>query len=118
MNGTVILVLMAAGIGFFNDVNKPTEYELNLEDGTKTRIVLQKNNLYSCPLYCEANHYHKAVSCDSKCSKDHQDYHVHNFDFSNNSEKLSEKPIIFGSKTVIAMNKVKLDKPDIFNASK
>ena len=33
---TVIIIIMAASIGLYHDTNKPTQYELNMEDGTHT----------------------------------------------------------------------------------
>ena len=58
---TLLLIIMASGIGIYHDTNKPTEYELNMEDGSNTHIVLQKNSQYACPLYCEVDHIHHAV---------------------------------------------------------
>ena len=37
---TVIIIIMAAGIGLYHNTNKPTQYELNMEDGTHTEVVL------------------------------------------------------------------------------
>ena len=44
MTGTILLIILATGVGIYHDVNKPTEYELNMEDGTNELVVLQKNN--------------------------------------------------------------------------
>ena len=44
MTGTILLIILAAGIGIFHDTNKPTEYELSMEDGSNTYVVLQKNS--------------------------------------------------------------------------
>ena len=33
---TLFLIIMAVGIGLFHDTNKPTEYELSMEDGSNT----------------------------------------------------------------------------------
>ena len=62
---TICLIIMAAGIGFYQDINKPTQYELKMEDGTNTYVMLQKNNLYACPLYCAVDHSHYAVICNN-----------------------------------------------------
>ena len=37
---TLFLIIMAAGIGLYQDMNKPTQFELNMEDGTHAEIVL------------------------------------------------------------------------------
>ena len=60
---TLFLIIIGAGIGIYHDTNKPTEYELSMEDGSNTHIVLQKNSQYACPLYCEVDHIHHAVIC-------------------------------------------------------
>ena len=48
---TLFLIIMAAVIGLYQEANKPTEYELSMEDGTNTEVILQKNSSYSCPVY-------------------------------------------------------------------
>ena len=78
MTGTIILIIIAAGIGIFHDTNKPTEYELSIEDGSNVHVVLQKNSQYACPLYCEVNHIHHAIMCkDEKHIEDNKFvYHI------------------------------------------
>ena len=41
---TLFLIIIGAGIGLYQDMNQPTQFELNMEDGTHAEIVLQKNN--------------------------------------------------------------------------
>ena len=43
---TLFLIIIGAGIGLYQDMNKPTQFELNMEDGTRTEIILQKNSCY------------------------------------------------------------------------
>ena len=74
---TLFIIITGAGIGLYQEANKPTQYELNMEDGTNTEVVLQKNSSYSCPVYCEADHIHIAVSCEDNCKTDHKNYHFH-----------------------------------------
>ena len=78
MTGTILLIIIAASIGFYHDTNKPTEYELSMEDGSNVHIVLQKNSQYACPLYCEVNHIHHAIMCkDEKHIEDNKFvYHI------------------------------------------
>ena len=38
---TLFIIIIGAGIGLYQEANKPTEYELNMEDGTNTEVVLQ-----------------------------------------------------------------------------
>ena len=111
---TLFLIIMAAGIGLYQDMNKPTQFELNMEDGTRTEIVLQKNSNYSCPVYCDANHIHIAVSCDENCKTNHKNYHLHNV------TKIDAGFATFCSKKIIAMNKISAKKklPDILSTSK
>ena len=111
---TLILIITAIGIGLYQEVNKPTQYELNMEDGTNTEVVLQKNSSYSCPVYCETNHIHIAVICGESCNINHQNYHLHNV------TEIDEGFATFCSKKIIAMNKISTKKklPDIVSASK
>ena len=111
---TLFLIIMAVGIGLYQNINKPTQYELNMLDGTHTKVVLQKNSSYSCPVYCEANHVHIAVSCDDNCITDHKNYHLHNV------TKIDEGFATFCSKKIIAMNKISAKKklPDVVSSSK
>ena len=78
MTGTILLIILAAGIGIYHDTNKPTEYELSMEDGSNVHVVLQKNSQYACPLYCEVNHIHHAIMCkDEKHIEDNKFvYHI------------------------------------------
>ena len=111
---TLLLIIMAAGIGLYQDINKPTQFELNMEDGTNTEVVLQKNSSYSCPVYCEADHIHIAVSCEDNCKTDHKNYHLHNV------TAIDEGFATFCSKKIITMNKISTKKklPDILSTSK
>ena len=34
MTGTILLIIIATGIGIYHDTNKPTRYELKMEDGS------------------------------------------------------------------------------------
>ena len=108
---TLFLIIMAAGIGLYQDMNKPEQFELNMEDGTHTEVVLQKNSSYSCPVYCETNHVHIAVSCDDNCITDHKNYHLHNV------TEIDEGFATFCSQKIIAMNKISTKKklPDILS---
>ena len=111
---TVIIIIMAAGIGFYHDTNKPTQYELNMEDGTRTEVVLQKNSSYACPLYCEADHIHIAVACKDRCHDHHKNFYLHNM------TEIDNGFATFCSKKIIAMNKITVKRkfPDIVSASK
>ena len=66
MTGTIFLILLATSIGIYQDTNKPTEYELTMEDGSSTYVVLQNNNKYACPLHCGIEHIHQAVIYKNK----------------------------------------------------
>ena len=111
---SLFLIIMVAGIGLFKNMNKPAQFELNMEDGTRTEIVVQKNNNYSCPVYCEADHVHIAISCDENCKTNHKNYHLHNV------TKIDAGFATFCSKKIVAMNKISTKKklPNIFSAAK
>ena len=113
MINTILLIIAATGFGLYQDINKPIEYVLNMEDGTSSEVVLQNNSSYSCPNYCETNHIHIAVSCDKNCTKNHKNYHLHDL------TKIDEGTATFCSKKILAMNKISTRKtPDIVSASK
>ena len=42
---TTILIILAASIGYINNINRSTEYALNMEDGSKEHVILKKNML-------------------------------------------------------------------------
>ena len=75
---TFLVILIAAGIGIYQDANKPTRYALNMEDGTQTHIMLQNDNNYACPLFCETDHIHYAVVCknDIEIKRNQSVYHI------------------------------------------
>jgi len=117
MTGTIILIILATGIGIYHDTNKPTEYELNMEDGSYVHVVLQKNSQYACPLYCEIDHIHHAVVCkDAKHIGDNKFvYHIseennHGFSFYCSTKKIL-------SMTKFAGKATKDQLPDVVSAS-
>ena len=114
---TILLIIMATGIGIYHDSNKPTEYELNMEDGSNTHVVLQKNSSYACPLYCETDHIHHAVICQDEKQIEHNQYVYH---ISEKNEKgialyCSNKKILSMSRLAIKGAQDKL--PDVVSAS-
>ena len=78
MTETLLLLLLSVGMGLYHDVNKPTEYALNMEDGSNAHVILQKNSKYACPLRCGVDHVHHAIMCENdEKLKDHQMvYHI------------------------------------------
>ena len=85
-----------------------------MDYGTITHVFLQKNSSYACPVYCEVDHIHNAVSCESDCHKSHKNYYLHNV------IKLDEGTATFCSKKIITMSRIpaKGKLPDIVSASK
>ena len=79
MSETIYMVILAISIGVYHSNSQPVEYELNMANGTNTQIVLQNNNKYACPLYCEVDHIHIAVTCNDNCNTSHNNFHLHNF---------------------------------------
>ena len=114
---TLFLIIMAVGIGLYHDTNKPTEYELSMEDGSNTYVVLQKNSSYACPLYCEIDHIHHAVICKDENQISHNQfvYHISEKNENGISFYCSTKKILSMSKFVAKTSKDKL--PDVLSAS-
>ena len=117
MTGTILLIILAASIGIFHDTNKPTEYELSMEDGSNVHVVLQKNSQYACPLYCGIDHVHHAVVC-----KDEK--HIENNQFAYHISKTNESGFSFYCSTskILSMTRLvgkatKEQIPDVVNAS-
>ena len=114
---TLLIVLLAAGVGIFHNSNRPTEYTLNMEDGSHTQIILQKNSQYACPLYCEAKHIHHAILCKdaNQIDKHHSVYHI-------TQKGETDLAVYCSIKTILSMNKltpkaVKDRLPDVVSAS-
>ena len=111
------MIILAAGIGIFHNTNKPTRYALNMEDGSQTQIILQKNSQYACPLYCEIDHIHQAIICNNdKQIKNYQTvYHI--------TKGSKADPAVYCSLTkILSMNKLtpktpKDKLPDVVSAS-
>ena len=114
---TILLIITAVGIGIYNDANKPIEYELNMEDGSNTHVVLQKNSNYACPLYCKVDHIHHAVLCQDENQISHNQfvYHISEKNENGISFYCSTKKILSMSRLTINKSKVKL--PDVISAS-
>ena len=118
MSETLLLILLSVGMGFYHDVNKPTEYALSMEDGSKTHIILQKNSKYACPLHCGVDHVHHAIVYeDHSQTNDHQSvYHISNI-------KDNDFALYCSFQKILSMNKLaprgaKKDMPDVVSASK
>jgi len=116
MTGTILLIILATSVGIYHDTNKPTEYQLNMEDGSNTSIVLQKNSQYACPLYCEVNHIHHAVMCndEEQIANNQFVYHITNKTENDFSLYCSTKKILSMSKLGVKPTK---ELPDVINAS-
>ena len=114
---TILLIITALGIGIYHTDNKATEYELSMEDGSNTHVVLQKNSNYACPLYCEIDHVHYAVICKDKnqIANNQFVYHISEKNENGISFYCSTKKILSMSKFVAKTSHDKL--PDVVSAS-
>ena len=114
---TILLILFAAAIGLFQNMNKPIEYKLNMEDGTNKHIVLQKNSSYACPLYCEVDHIHHAVIYNNNETIDNYElvYHISEESENGSAMYCSNKKILSMSKFI--PKSVDEDLPDVVSAS-
>ncbi len=117
MTETLVIFILATVIGIFHNDNKPTRYELNMEDGSKAQIMLQKNSQYACPIYCEINHIHQAIMCinDKQINKHRSVYHI--------TQKGKTDPWMYCSlQNILSMHKLtpttmKNKLPDVVSAS-
>ena len=117
MTETLVIFILATVIGIFHNDNKPTRYELIMEDGSQTQIILHKNSQYACPIYCETNHIHQAIMCknDQQKNNNRSVYHI--------TQKGKTDPWVYCSfQNILSMNKLtprtQKDKfPDVVAAS-
>ena len=114
---TILLIIMAAWFGFYHNMNKPTQYELNMEDGSDTHVVLQKNSQYACPLYCEVDHIHHAVICknEDQIAQNQFVYHISEKNEKGIAIYCSNEKILSMSRLTMNTSKEKL--PDVVSAS-
>ena len=114
---TILLIITALGIGIYHTDNKATEYQLSMEDGSNTHVVLQKNSSYACPLYCQVDHIHHAVICKDENQISHNQFvsHISEKDENGISFYCSTKKILSMSKFVAKTSKDHL--PDVVSAS-
>ena len=114
---TILLIITALGMGIYHTDNKPTEYKLNMEDGSNTYVVLQKNSKYACPLYCEVDHIHHAVICkdENEIVQNQFVYHISEKNENGMAIYCSTKKILSMSKFVAKTSKDNL--PDVVSAS-
>ena len=114
---TILLIIMATGIGLYHNTNKPVEYLLNMEDGSKTHVVLQKNSSYACPLYCMVDHIHHAVVCkdEQQIARNQFAYHISEENEKGIATYCSNKRILSMSRLTMKTSKEKL--PDVVSAS-
>ena len=114
---TILLIITALGVGIYHDDNKPTEYELSMDDGSITHVVLQKNSSYACPIYCEIDHIHHAVICKDENQIAHNQfvYHISEKNENGISFYCSTKKILSMSKFVGKTTKDQI--PDVVSAS-
>tara|TARA_B100001964_G_scaffold19747_1_gene20086 strand:+ start:42 stop:404 length:363 start_codon:yes stop_codon:yes gene_type:complete len=114
---TILFIIAALGIGIYHTDNKPTEYEISMEDGSITHVVLKKNSSYACPIYCEIDHIHHAVVYKDENQIAHNQfvYHISEKNENGISFYCSTKKILSMSKFVAKTSKDNL--PDVVSAS-
>ena len=120
MMETIILIILAAGIGIFHDTNKPTQYALKMEDGSQTSIMLKKNSQYACPIYCGIDHVHHAIVYDNanqieNDSKSKLVYHISKAGENIFAIYCSDKKILSMSKLSPRISREEI--PDVISAS-
>ena len=114
---TILSIITAVGIGIYHTDNKPTEYEISMEDGSITHVVLQKNSNYACPIYCGIDHIHHAVVYKDENQIAHNQfvYHISEKNENGISFYCSTKKILSMSKFVAKTSTKNL--PDVVSAS-
>ncbi|OUW63213.1 MAG: hypothetical protein CBD58_00500 [bacterium TMED198] len=103
--GIFYIIILATGVGFVYESNRPTEYDLIMNDGSSREIIIDKT--YSCPLHCKVDHIHHAKKCKSSCTKDHNNFHIHSYKEMNKATTLS---LNYKKNNILSMSKVSLHK--------
>jgi len=103
--GIIYIIILATGVGFIYDSNRPTQYDLIMDDGSSREIIIDKT--YSCPLQCKVDHIHHAKKCESSCAKDHGNFHIHSYKEMNKTTTFS---LNYKKKNIVSMSKVLLNK--------
>ena len=75
MNSIIGLIIIAFGLGYFIDEQKPLNLPLELKNGDIIETFIFKNNMYYCPLYCKSQHAHIAHFSNQKCEMAELCYH-------------------------------------------
>ena len=78
MNETIIIILIAFGIGNQIEKQKPEEILYKNSDGSLVSTLIHKGNYY-CPIYCSTDHKHFSHKIEKKCNlKSSCNHFVHN----------------------------------------
>ena len=75
MNGTIILLVMAFGVGHFIEEQKSKEVLLALDNGISIKTEVFKKGEYYCPIYCKSDHNHIAHYEDHTCYMNKECHH-------------------------------------------
>ena len=67
MNETIIIILIAFGIGNQIEKQKPEEMLYENSDGSFVSTLIHKGNYY-CPIYCTTDHKHFSHKKEKKCN--------------------------------------------------
>ena len=67
MNETIIIILIAFGIGNQIEKQKPEEILFENSDGSLVSTLIHKGNYY-CPIYCSTDHKHFSHKKEKKCN--------------------------------------------------
>ena len=111
--GTIYLIIIAAGIGYVYDANKPTQYDLVMDDGSSKEIVIDRS--YSCPLQCKTNHIHHAKKCKPDCKTQHSSFYIHSYKEMNKTTTFSHN---YKKKNIVSMSKVSMHKKNKASSNK
>ena len=98
----IIIIISCFAIGFVKETIEPKLYELNMEDGTKNIVYINKSGSYACPSYCHVNHYHQVELVKGKNNLNKNNYYI----IESNDKK--NKNSFLGKTMIMSMNKIDL----------
>ena len=97
----LMTLLIAFGIGKYSESKAPKYYEIITEEGKSYNIQVDKEQKYACPLYCGADHYHRALLLDERDIEEFLDFY--------NIEGFQNDNFHLNSYAVIDVEEINLD---------
>lgn len=111
MYETILIILLAIGIGNNIEKQKPKDKLLEMSDGSIIETVVDNDNYY-CPQYCSTKHKHFSHYNNTECDMKNKCYHFVHYDIVNIASVINESEKDITSAKIIINNK-----PEVINVN-